>query len=163
MALVWSDNCIPAASNAVRDTNYSECCSARFTFSVSGSVPAGPYGTYYPNKCTRSPSTASVTIGPMIVDMEVVSDGIVVDDELLVNSQAYEPGNYPTILGEGTTATGANFPGGPSACNGQHRVVAGKVLATISQGDSVVLAGGDNHGIDLFMRGAVIVRPVVAP
>lgn len=162
-AVIWSAACVPAVTNAVRDTSYTQCCAARFTFDVSAGVGAANGSTYYPNKCSASPTTAAVTIGPMIVAMEVVSDGISVDDELLVNGAVFQAGAYLVALGSGATAYGTTFGGGQSACNGQHSVAAGTVLATVAQGATVTLRGGDNHGIDLFMRGAVLVRPAGAP
>ena len=171
MNLVWSNNCVPNVVNADRDNSYTECCSARFTFTLIGLVTPGTFGDYFPNRCLGVPSTPTVTIGPMVVDMEIVSDGIVVDDQLLVNGSAFQAGQHPVILGEGTTATGANFPGGLSLCNGQHSIPAGTVIATVQQGATVTLAGGDNHGINLFVAGnsartapaAIILRPVQAP
>jgi len=164
MSLVWNDDCLPAVSNATRDTSYTACCSARYTFNLVGTIAPGVGGsTYYPNRCTASPTTAAVSIGPMVVDMEVVSDGITVDDELVVNGVVFQAGQYLVNLGAGTTALGTTFAGGTSDCNGQHLVGAGTVLATVAQGQSATLVGADNHGIDLFMNGAIILRPVVAP
>jgi hypothetical protein len=99
----------------------------------------------------------------MVVDMEIVSDGITVDDELLVNGAVFGAGSNLVTLGAGATGLGATFAGGASACNGQHTIAAGTVVATVPQGSSVTLAGGDNHGIDLFMNGAILLRPAGAP
>jgi hypothetical protein len=93
----------------------------------------------------------------MVVDMEVVADEILVDDELLVNGEPFEAGQHLVNLGGGDTGTGVSFGGGLSSCNGQHRIEKGKVVATVPQGSSVVLSGGDNHGIDLFVVGERIV------
>jgi len=164
MNLFWSEQCVPEVVNAVRDTNYMQCCSARFTFDLVATITPGVGGsTYFPNNCTQSPTTAFVTIGPMVVDTEVVSDSITVDDELLINGQVFQAGQYLVSLGAGATGTGATFAGGQSACNGQHTVGAGTVVATVPQGQSVTLAAGDNHGIDLFIRGALLLRPAAAP
>jgi hypothetical protein len=157
--LVWSDDCAPAIEGGSRDEGYEECCSARFEFAVQVIPGRG----YFPNECQASPALIAATIGPMIVDMEVVSDGIEVDDELLVNGEVFEAGQHRVTLGAGTTGTGASFSGGTSLCNGRHNVVAGKILAVVPQGDSVQLGVGDNHGIDIEINGAVIVRPVSAP
>jgi hypothetical protein len=157
--LVWTESCIPVVKNATLDDTYKECCSARFTFTLIGTIPPGDNNsTYYPNRCTGSPTTTNyVEIGPMVVDMEIVADEILVDDELLVNGEPFEAGRYLVNLGEGDTGTGTNFDGGLSECNGQHRIEKGKVIATVPQGLSVTLAGGDNHGIDLFVAGKKIV------
>ena len=163
MLLSWSEECIPLVSGAFRDTSYNECCSARFTFSLVATVPAGVGGsTYYPNNCLRQ-KTSSINIGPMIVDMEVVSDGITVDDELLVNGSVFEPEQHLTLLGGGTTANGTTFIGGLSICNGLHSINSGKILATVASGSSVVLEAADNHGITLSGSGSIILRPALAP
>lgn len=150
--LVWSEECVPDVEGGSRDENYTECCSARFEFSYSEEgLP------YTPNNCSASPYVTVMTIGPMIVDMEVISDGIEADDELLVDGAVFEPGSDAGFL------LGPQGIDGPALCNGRHTIDAGKVLAVVSQGDLVELGAGDNHGIDLILEGAVIVRPVASP
>jgi hypothetical protein len=163
MLLSWTEECIPSVSGASRDTLFNQCCSARFTFSLSATVPAGVSGsTYYPNNCLRQ-KTSSIDIGPMIVDMEVVSGGITVDDDLLVNGSIFEGNQHLVILGGGTTASGDTFDGGLSACNGAHSIGSGKILATAASGSSVKLEVADNHGITLSGFGSIILRPALAP
>lgn len=168
MAVIWSDLCIPQVTNATRDPEYRDCCSAKFDFSLTTPVPAGVGGsTYYPNKCDPTwLTTDPVTIGPMVVDMVVISAGIEVDDELLLDGEVFQPGlpQYAVTLSSGNNGgDGSFFPGGPSLCNGRHVIPEGTVLVSVPRGTSLELRGGDNHGISLMMEGSVIVRAVGPP
>jgi hypothetical protein len=100
----------------------------------------------------------------MVVDMVVTSAGIEVDDELLLNGEVFEPGQYTVTLSPGTNAADGNeFPGGPSLCNGRHVIPAGTVLGSVPQGSYLELRGGDNHGIALMMEGSVVLRAAGPP
>jgi hypothetical protein len=163
--LVWSTACLPEVNGADRDLSYSQCCSARYEFSYSANRGNGfNDSNYFPNECSASPSFTVVNIGPMIIDMEVISDDILADDELLVNGSIYEPGTEPRFLtGSENNGTGIPFVAGMSICNGQHTVAAGKLLSIVPQGSSVTLGVGDNHGIDIILSGAIILRALRAP
>jgi hypothetical protein len=163
--LVWSEFCVPAVTGASRDSAYSECCSARFEFSYTAGRGNGLNNSnYFPNECSASPRLDVINIGPMIVDMEVISGGILVDDELLIDGSIYEPGTELRVLAaEQKNGTGVPFTGGLSVCNGQHTVAEGKVLTVVPQGGSVTLGFGDNHGIELILNGSIILKPLQAP
>lgn len=163
------------------------CCECVYEFNVVGSVAAGcGTSTYYPNRCDPlNFKTQDIVIGPFKFDAEIVSGGswsfstgtgILVDDELIVNGQIFQPGLYPVQptdqcpnglcpggTGFGTSPNCVQFAGGASACNGQHTIPEGTVISVLNAGDTLTLAGGDNHGIDLFMRGQIKVLPISTP
>lgn len=106
----------------------------------------------------------------------IPQSGILVDDELLVNGVVFQPGLYPVEptpectdgLCPGSTgvevdANCVQFAGGPSSCNGQHVIPPGTVIAALNKGETLTLAAGDNHGIDIFMRGEIVVKPISIP
>lgn len=151
------------------------CCECVYEFNITGSVAAGcGTSTYYPNRCNPlNFKTQDIVIGPFKFDAEIISSGtgILVDDELLVNGLVFQPNFYLVTLGSG--GTGVNdpssppdciqFAGGTSLCNGQHTIPQGTVISVLNAGDTLTLAAGDNHGIDLFMRGQIKVLPISTP
>jgi hypothetical protein len=160
------------------------CCECTYSFSVSTPVAAGCGGSnYYPNRCQPlNFQTAAITIGPIkyAAEISVGPGGITVDDELIVNGSVFQAGLYPVNLGGGCTARGAGespqcgscerfgwtgtaFSSVPSTCNGQHTIPEGTVLGTVSENGSMTMAAGDNHGIDLFMFGQIVIKPLGAP
>jgi hypothetical protein len=164
--LVWSNFCLPNVNGASRVSSYTQCCSAQYEFSFATTAPAASNGSnYYPNNCLQGIRLEQlITIGPMKVDMEVESNGIEVDDDLIVNGLIYEEDQHNVNLGAASvTGFGTSFGGGMSLCNGRHDIEAGKLLATVAAGQTVTLGVQDNHGIDIILSGAIILRALRAP
>jgi hypothetical protein len=169
--------CCPIESTILEEEN---CCECVYSFNVSAPVAAGcGDSTYYPNRCQPlNFQTPAITIGPLkfIAEISAGPGGITVDDELIVNGQIFQPGLYPVqpsnqcpsglcpgSTGFGTSPNCVQFSGGPSACNGQHTIPEGTVIGVIPEGETMTIAGGDNHGIDLFMLGQIKIKPIAAP
>lgn len=167
--------CCPIGSMSLVDET---CCECTYSFNLTGTVAAGcGDSTYFPNRCQPlSYQTAAITIGPFNYDVEVVSNSILVDDELIVNGAVFQPGIYPVApsdqcpdgLCPGSTGFGTNpncvqFDGGASACNGQHTIPVGTVITVIPAGTTATIAAGDNHGIDLFAAGEITIKPISTP
>jgi hypothetical protein len=161
-----------------------KCCECVYSFNVSAPVSAGcGDSTYYPNRCEPlNFQTPSITIGPLkfIAEISAGSGGITVDDELIVNGFVFQAGQYLVNLGGGCTArtaatndqcgncqrfgwNGIEFVSVASTCNGQHTIPEGTVIGAIPEGETMTIAAGDNHGIDLFMSGQIVIKPLGAP
>jgi hypothetical protein len=164
--------CCPIESTILEEEN---CCECVYSFNVSAPVADGcGDSTYYPNRCQPlNFQTPAITIGPLkfIAEISAGPGGITVDDELIVNGIVFQPFLYLVILGSGSTGyTNSSpppdciqFDGGPSACNGLHTIPEGTVIGVIPEGETMTIAGGDNHGIDLFMSGQIKIKPIAAP
>jgi hypothetical protein len=178
--IVFSDNkykifkqlCCPIQNTSLVNEG---CCECVYSFNVSAPVAAGCGGsTYFPNRCDPlSFQTSAITIGPIKYAAEILAGdgGITVDDELIVNGVVFQPLQYLVTLGSGSTGNTnpspppacEQFSGGTSSCNGQHTIPEGTVIGAIPEGETMTIAGGDNHGIDLFMSGQIVIRPIGAP
>jgi hypothetical protein len=118
-----------------------ECCQVVYDLSAKGA------GVGLPGHCRAEPRTSEFVFGPMVVDMEVVSLGLDVDDELMVNGQRFEPGMYPFS----------------NSCNGAHKIPHGRVIATVMAGRTVSIQAADNHGVNLAISGKIMLRAVQIP
>lgn len=171
--------CCPIGSMSLVDES---CCECTYSFNLTGTVAAGCGGsTYYPNRCTpTSFQTPSITIGPFDYDVEIVSNSILVDDELLVDGAVFQPNQYIVNLGGGCTGgfasttpqcgdcerfgwNGTAFSPVSSTCNGQHTIPTGTVISALQSGNTVTIAAGDNHGIDLFANGQIKIKAITIP
>ena len=173
--------CCPIGSmSLVNET----CCECTYSFNLTGTIDAGcGSSTYFPNRCDPlNFQTSAITIGPFNYGVEVVSNSITVDDELIVNGAVFQAGQYPVIGGltggcTGRTAAendecgncqrfgwdGSEFQKVPSTCNGQHVISTGTVIAVLPAGSTVTIAAGDNHVIDLFAEGEITIKPILIP
>jgi hypothetical protein len=161
-----------------------KCCECTYSFNVTGTIAAGCGGSnYYPNRCEPlNFQTDAITIGPLKFAAEISAGpgGITVDDELIVNGSVFQAGQYLVNLGGGCTGrtasntpqcgdcerfgwNGTTFAPVASTCNGQHTIPEGTVIGTVSENGSMTIAAGDNHGIDLFMSGQIVIKPLAAP
>jgi hypothetical protein len=173
--------CCPIGSMSLVEET---CCDCTYSFSVSGSIEAGCGGSnYYPNRCEPlNFQTAAITIGPIKFAVEISAGpgGITVDDELIVNGSVFQAGQYLVNLGGGCTGrtasstpqcggcerfgwTGTVFAPVASTCNGLHTIPEGTIIGTIPENETMTIAAGDNHGIDLFMSGQIVIKPLTAP
>lgn len=162
--------CCPIGSMSLVDET---CCECTYSFNLTGTVAAGcGDSTYFPNRCQPTNyQTEAITIGPFNYDVEIVSNSILVDDELLVDGNVFQPNVYPAELSPGNTGFNnpspppncISFDGGTSDCNGQHTIPVGTVITVIPAGTTATIAGGDNHGIQLFAEGEITIRPIAFP
>jgi hypothetical protein len=167
--------CCPIGSMLLIDET---CCECTYSFNLTGTIAAGcGDSTYFPNRCQpTSYQTAAITIGPFNYDVEIISNSITVDDELIVNGQIFQPGLYPVEpsgqcpdglcpggTGFGTSPNCVQFAGGESTCNGQHTIPVGTVITVLSAGTTATIAAGDNHGIQLFANGQIKIKPIAFP
>ena len=178
---IFEQLCCPIGSMALVEE---KCCECVYSFNVTGTIAAGCGGSnYYPNRCQPlNFQTPSITIGPLKFIAEILAGpgGITVDDELIVNGSVFQSGLYLVNLGGGCTArtasntpqcgdcerfgwTGTSFSSVPSTCNGLHTIPEGTVIGAISEGGTMTIAGGDNHGITLSMSGQIVIKPLGAP
>jgi hypothetical protein len=169
---IFEQLCCPVGSLALVEE---KCCECVYSFNVSAPVAQGcGNSTYYPNRCQPlNFQTPSITIGPLkfIAEISAGPGGITVDDELIVNGSVFQAGLYPATLNPGSTGffnpspppNCVQFAGGPSACNGLHTIPEGTVIGAISEGGTMTIAAGDNHGIQLFMSGQIVIKPLGAP
>jgi hypothetical protein len=175
----------PSGKVVIKDGKVScTCCDFVYSLDASGTVAAGcGGGTYYPNRCEPlNFQTTETIIGPFefIVEISAGPGGITVDDELIVNGSVFQAGQYLVDLGGGCTAitaaendqcgnckrfgwNGDEFVSVPSTCNGLHTIPEGTVIGTISEGETMTIAAGDNHGITLSMSGKIVIKPLGAP
>lgn len=171
--------CCPIGSmSLVNET----CCECTYSFNLTGTIAAGcGDSTYFPNRCEPlNYQTAAITIGPFNYDVEIVSNSITVDDELIVNGSIFQENEYLVDLGGGCTGRfatendqcgncqrfgwdGSEFQKVPSTCNGQHTIPTGTVIAVLQSGEVVTISAGDNHGIDLFAEGEITIKPISLP
>ena len=175
--------CCPIESMSLIDET---CCECTYSFNLIGTITGGcgspNPSTYFPNRCQPlSFQTAAITIGPFNYDVEVVSNSILVDDELIVNGAVFQAGQYPVIGGltggcDGYFSSappcnpcgsfgwdGTSFQPVQSTCNGQHTIPVGTVITVISAGTTATIAAGDNHGIQLFANGQIKIKPIAFP
>ena len=167
--------CCPIGSMSLIDET---CCECTYSFNLIGTITGGcDESTYFPNRCQpTSYQTAAITIGPFNYDVEIISNSITVDDELIVNGQIFQPGIYPVQpsdqcpdglcpggTGFGTSPNCVQFAGGASTCNGQHTIPVGTVITVLSAGTTATIAAGDNHGIQLFANGQIKIKPISFP
>jgi hypothetical protein len=180
---IFEQLCCPIGSMALVEE---KCCECVYSFNVSAPVAQGcGTSTYYPNRCQPlNFQTPAITIGPLkfIAEISAGPGGITVDDELIVNGSVFQSGLYPVEGGltggcTGRTAatnnqcgnceafgsTGTGFAPVASTCNGQHTIPEGTVIGAISEGGTMTIAGGDNHGIQVFMSGQIVIKPLGAP
>lgn len=170
--------CCPIGSMSLIDET---CCECTYSFNLIGTITGDCGGsTYFPNRCQpTSYQTAAITIGPFNYDVEIISNSITVDDELIVNGTVFQGGQYLTSLGGGCTGyfssappcnpcgsfgwDGTSFQPVQSTCNGQHTIPVGTVITVLSAGTTATIAAGDNHGIELFANGQIKIKPIAFP
>jgi hypothetical protein len=169
MPLIFSEACYPTPFGIIMELKErTGCCEIEFEFSEDWQI--GDL-EYLPNECGNSPEASgresSNTFLGSPIDYEVYSGGILVDDDIgfavgrtATRSDIFEAGQHLVNL---TADPGQGFAGGLSACNGQHSIPRGRFIATVPAKTAFSIVLFDNHGIETFVRGSLIVRPVSPP
>jgi hypothetical protein len=167
MPLIFSKACYPAPFGvlmALKETT--GCCEVEFEFVDDWEIKILPYT---PNAGPEGPlgSDSATTWLPAPIDYEVYSGGIEVDDDLAfavgrdpTRADIFEAGQHLRNL---TADPGQGFPGGMSVCNGAHEIERETFIISVPAKEKLEIALFDNHGIEVYARGSVIVRPVSPP
>lgn len=145
-----------------------DCCEIEYSFSSDWDIKNLPYK---PNECGSVgvdgglELTATLLRAP--VAYEIFSGGMTVDDDIgfavnkaVTRADIFEPGQHLVTLGADPDQ---DFPGGLSECNGQHTISRGKFIVAVPAQQVCNIGLFDNHGIETFVTGSIIIRPVSPP
>lgn len=169
MPLIFTEECYPTPFGlAMNLKERTGCCEIEFEFSNAWQIGGL---AYTPNECSESPnaggSELSNTFIPAAIDYEVYSGGMFVDDDVAfavgrtpTRADIFEAGQHLVNL---TADPEQGFAGGLSICNGQHTIPRERFIATVPAKTAFYIALYDNHGIESFLEGSLIVRPVSPP